>query len=135
LPAKVPPTALATTLHDPVGRIRPGVERTAAALRERFAGIVVNATHSTTAEVLRSLEHDLGAEVVINQQAEATIGAARRHSVERSLAFDMGQVLYATSATWCLDRGPPGRGDGRAVPVHGEARRHCRWQGTWKGLK
>jgi hypothetical protein len=60
-----------------------------------FAGIVVNATHSTVPDVLRSLERDLDADVVIHQQSGATIGTARRHSVERSLRSDAEQILYS----------------------------------------
>jgi hypothetical protein len=89
-------TVLATTLHDPVGRVRPGIERAGAALRELFAGAVVNATHSTVPEVLRSLELHLGADIVIHQQSEAVIGTARRDAVARSLIVSTAtHVLYS----------------------------------------
>ena len=87
-------TALAATSHDTQGRLAPAIARHADLLRDIFAGIAINATHSTHPRVVAALREQLGAQVIVHPQDEATIGRARRDAVRLALESEAQAILY-----------------------------------------
>ena len=87
-------TALAATSHDTKGRLIPAIARSGDLLRELFAGIAINVTHSTHPGVVAAMRDRLGAQVIVHPENEATIGRARRDAVRLALDFPAPWVLY-----------------------------------------
>lgn len=85
--------ALAVTVHDPNGRITPGIERTASALTSVFSGIAVNATEPTQEGLLRALR-DIGAAVMTHASGNV-VGESRRNAVALALDTQPDRVLYS----------------------------------------
>lgn len=87
-------TALAATSHDTEARLAPAIARSGDLLRELFAGIAINVTHTTHPDVVSAMRDRLGAQVIVHPQNEATIGRARRDAVRRALEFTAPAILY-----------------------------------------
>ena len=88
-------TTLAATIHDVDGRLVPAIYRLAPALREVFAGIALNVSDATPAEVAAAAREQLGAATMVHAQGEAVIGRARRDAVRLALAAPALQILYS----------------------------------------
>lgn len=90
-------TALAVTVHDPDGRMSPGVERAGPLLAARFAGIVVNATTTTSAGLLDRCRTAMRATVTTHPPDGTIIGRARRDAVETALLLrpPVAHVVYS----------------------------------------
>ena len=86
--------ALAATSHDSEGRLTQAIARNGDLLRELFAGIAINVTHSTHPGVVLAMRDRLGAQVIVHPENEATIGRARRDAVRLALEFPVPWVLY-----------------------------------------
>ena len=86
--------ALAATSHDTEGRLAPAIARSGVLLRELFAGIAINVTHSTHRGVVAAMRDRLGAQVIVHPENEATIGRARRDAVRLALEFPVPAILY-----------------------------------------
>lgn len=86
--------ALAATSHDTQARLAPAIARNGDLLRELFAGIAINVTHSTHSDVVSVMRDRLGAQVIVHPQNEATIGRARRDAVRLALEFAAPTILY-----------------------------------------
>jgi hypothetical protein len=86
--------ALAATIHDPTARLVPEIARSAAVLRDIFAGIALNLTDATPRAVVDAAQA-LGAKTMIHAQGEAIIGRARRDAVGLALQFPAPAVLYS----------------------------------------
>jgi hypothetical protein len=86
--------ALAATSHDTEGRLTPAIARSGDLLRELFAGIAINVTHSTHPGVVAAMRDRLGAQVIVHPENEATIGRARRDAVRLALEFPAPAILY-----------------------------------------
>ena len=87
-------TALAATSHDTEARLVPAIVRNADRLRQLFAGIAINVTHSTHPNVVSAMRDRLGAHVIVHPENEATIGRARRDAVRLALEFPVSSILY-----------------------------------------
>lgn len=90
----MPGVALAATIHDTQARLVPAIRRSAAFLRELFAGIAINASDATDPAVLDAARELLRAQVIVHPQGEATIGRARRDAVGLALEFAAPTILY-----------------------------------------
>ena len=114
-------TALASTLHDPEGRLlvtlRTRVDRLAG-----YEQVCVAATEATDDRVT-ALLRERGATVVAGEQR---VGAARRAAVRAAIAGDQGAVLYCDFDRWLhwADRFPD---ELAATPVRLEHRRPAPW--------
>jgi hypothetical protein len=86
-------TVLAATVHDPIGRLREALPQLAAPLRDVFAGIALNVSDTTDAEVVRQL-HEIGA-VAIHPTGVPTVGRARRDAVAAARAIPADQIIYS----------------------------------------
>ena len=86
---------LAVTVHDPAGRILPGVERTAERLAGLFAGVAVAATDRTDERILATLADRL--DVISSRHApgDDKVGRARREAVRLGLDAGAEAVLYS----------------------------------------
>ena len=88
---------LATTVHDPGGRMLEQTARALPVLRDVFAGIAAQATHAASDKTL-GLLHDAGA-LIRQDPAERfagymKLGRPRRESVELALQSDQPFILF-----------------------------------------
>lgn len=88
---------LATTVHDPGGRMTEQIARVLPVLREVFAGIAVQATHAASEKTLRLLR-DAGARVRQDEPERFAgymkLGRPRRESVELALQSDQPLIMF-----------------------------------------
>lgn len=85
---------LATTYHDPAGRLYEQAMRTMPDLFTVFQGVALTATAQASERVLALLD---GQQIAIkreDQERGAKIGLARRDAVELALQFDAPFILY-----------------------------------------
>jgi hypothetical protein len=84
--------SLATTVHDPVGRLAEAIGRLAQPLRETFPIMAFNISDATRPEVHQALL-PLGGRIIVHAASEANIGKARRDAV--ALAGAEQPALYS----------------------------------------
>jgi hypothetical protein len=87
-----PPVTLAATLHDPVGRLAPAIERLTEPLRAIFPNIALNISDATVPAVIDAATA-LGGKIMLHAAGEPIIGRARRDAVQ--LALGPNPLIYS----------------------------------------
>lgn len=86
---------LATTVHDPAGRMLAGIERNAEGLADAFGGVAVAGTDETDDRVFNSIAAARPMVCSRHRAGADRIGAARRESLALALEWGAEVVLYS----------------------------------------